>query len=260
MNKRTALGYKIHKAYNTILQKENSILHYNFYAYSLLQLETFLHKNGMIDEVLENSGINKTDLNFTKEKLISYNRTFSDVNNELTFKAYFQMFEAFIFQVFTCLYSTYPIFLKKDNLKFDLAYENIFSTSNINEIQNLIIENRVKRTIQSNNISNTLQKFKKVFGFDVNIDDKDFRNIILASLHRNILTHNNGIVNRIYLQEITFHNLSKKYNLGDCIFPQLNDHIETLQNTVNNISTSIFDSISDNLTQIDKYASNLEKN
>lgn len=260
MNKQKELEYKIHEANATILEKENMILHYNRYAYTLLYLEMFLDKNGMITEIFEKANINQTDLNYSKEKLNSYNRTFSDITNELTFKTYYQLFEEFIFQVFTALYSTYPIFLKKDTIKFDLDYENVFSTKDIQEVQNLIIENKVKRTIQSNNISNILKKIEKIFGIEIKANENDSQNIILASLNRNILTHNNGIVNRIYLQEIKFHKLKNNYKLNDSIFLDLNKQTDLLQETVDNLKNNIIDSILKNLTQIDNYATNLNKN
>ena len=83
------------------------------------------------------------------------------------------------------------------------------------------------------------------------------KELFIGSLTRNILTHNNGVVNRIYLQEIKNQGMSTTYKIGDSVFPKLTENITSLSKVVNTLSLAIFNYIKDRTAQIDKYALSL---
>lgn len=251
------LEIRILEAYTAILQKENLLLHHKKYALTLLHFERFLQNENLIQQALNAHGGNLEDFRFTKKTLEQYKRTFTDVTNELTYKGYYQIFEEYIFQVLTALFTVYPVFLKNESEQFDVSFENIFITSDILETQNLIIEKKVKGIIQANNIIKTIRKIEKIFGLDFEISTGELQELFKASLIRNVLTHNNGVINRIYLQELKNQQMITNFKVGDSVFPALDEKIQNLTKVIDSIGAIIYKSLSIKLKQIDKYATSL---
>src|SRR5690606_13475094 len=154
-----------------------------------------------------------------KNNLSESQRDFRDYLNEYVYKLHYQTFEEFIFDIFATLLNHFPEFLKKDNI--DLGYELIFEQSDINIIRKNIIEKRVKNYIQSNNLKYWLQKFKTVFGINIRIQKQDIETLYLASRIRNLLTHNNGIVNHIFISELRKENIKTEYQIGNSLINNL---------------------------------------
>lgn len=245
--------------YKKFIIKENEFLHYKRYSYYLLHFENYLRDCNLLKDALEVNGGNIRNFEFLKKKLKKNNREYLTINDELTYKAYYQMFEEFISESFQILFLNFPIFLKKDNHQFELDFESIFLSTEIEVIQNHIIEKKVKSIIQSNNIINSLKKYKSTFGLDIKFDERNLKQLFFASMNRNILTHNSGIVNTIYLQELKNQKIESDYKIGDSIYPLLYKHVSSLSKVVNIISEQIYNKISTSFLQLNNYSYDLKK-
>ena len=96
--------------------------------------------------------------------------------------------------------------------KNEISLSKLFDNNyNINDVRDFIISQKVKKIIQSNNIIDTIKKIERIFSINFEITKESIDNLFVSSLNRNLLTHNNGIVNEIYLEQL----IHKGINSGD---------------------------------------------
>src|SRR5690606_16916304 len=113
-------------------------------------------------------------------------------------------------------FETYPKFMNKEEPKNEIPFYKIYDeTSTIADIKDFMITYRVKKIMQSNNIIESILKFEKLFGFKFNIDKVLLDNLFVTAMNRNLLTHNNGIVNDIYLNQLKGRNVPTNLIKGD---------------------------------------------
>ncbi|RED42766.1 hypothetical protein DFQ10_108173 [Winogradskyella eximia] len=170
----------------------------------------------------------------------------------------YQIFEEFCYQNLLSLYLKLPTFLKKEEI--NVTFKDLFMQDDINVIRQNIIEKKIKSIIQGSNIYAIIKKFKTIFGIDINIEKKLIDKLFIISLKRNLLVHNKGIVNSIYLNEIERFNLKSKLILGDYILKDINSFSDL--NETNNLIDNIIDSISEtmlsDIPRLIKYNDNLK--
>ena len=191
------------------------------------------------------------DFKSSTNQLEKGNKDIRDFQNELSYKAYYQIFEEYMSEVFKTLLNHFPKFLRRE--KFDLEFDLIFEQENIDLLRKKIIEKRAKKYIQSNNILEIIQKFKSVFGIQISLNKKEKDKLFVASRIRNILTHNSGIVNDIFLDELRIHNISTKLKLGESIYPSLEKELELIEDEMEKIIQKIHKQIFKKIDQIQKY-------
>lgn len=255
MEKEDILKQEIIKSRNLFLKLENELLSYNIYVHLLNSFEFFINDANILELALKETKSNIELYEKVKLKLSQGNKSLNSVTDEMTYRTYYQYFEEFLFNMFFSIYKAYPKYLKKEKENFTLSYENIFETNDIVQLQKIIIEKRIKEIIQSNNINSLLKKFKTYFGVEINISESERKLIIETSLNRNILTHNSGIVNNIYLEECKKNKIETEYKELDQI--NVNRHLKELRNQLDSIVEKIFESINSKSKQIDKYYENI---
>jgi hypothetical protein len=134
-----------------------------------------------------------------------------------------------------------------------LDYNIIFKESDIESLKRKIIEKKVKSIIQSNNIKKIINKFAYVFDIDITIAKEDIDSLFLASRIRNVLSHNNGKINSMFLSDLNKENIQTNYNLNDRI--KINDDdIRTVQKLVKSVSIIITKNTINKLNQLENYS------
>lgn len=181
----------------------------------------------------------------------SYEHIVAEKNLVDTFSA----FEKFLFDCFYNIYDHFPKFLGNEVSinTADLFLENNFSICKKN-----VIESKVKSIIQSNNIKLTIDDFKKKFKINILYDDNEIWLLYEVSLIRNLIVHNNSIVNRLHKE-----NLKKirnpKYELheGETVFRQLDTAIDDIKLLSTNYSQKITNGIITDSRRLYEYHKNL---
>jgi len=255
--KQEKLKKELSKSAMQFVTKENELLHYLMYTTYLESFEIYIEKHNLINDVFKFLKKNKNDYEKSKQKLIEINKSVQKVNAEMVYKLYYQNFEEFISNLFYSIFFIYPKFIKKEGELVSVEFETLYEKSSVEDIRKIIIEKKVKEIIQSNNISNTLRKFKSIFGIELPIKDDEIKLIMFFSLNRNIITHNNGIVNSIYLAEVKRFNLKSDFKLGESVLPVIEELTRQIQNTLPDISTKIFRFLNEKVSQIEIYSEKL---
>ncbi len=178
------------------------------------------------------------------EKLDESGRSYENIFNEKNLVDTYNAFEKFIFDCFCSLYTSFPKHLGE---QVKVATQDLFIDENIELCKKNFIESKVKDFIQANNIVIIIDEFRK--GFDIKIIDsiisKDERFLLLEiSLIRNLVIHNNSIVNSVYKEQVKKFfpkNTLPKYTFveGDTILEQL----DSLVLDIKNVSTTVCERI-----------------
>lgn len=251
------LENKLKNKLKVFTEKEFEFLHYEYYIQNLIKFETYVNKNNLIEDAFEGTTATLAKYIYNKERLEKYNKSLKIVTREILYKAYYQNFEEYIYDVIFSIYSCYPEFIKKDSNQIIVNYDLIFSNKDVESIKNEIIEKKVKDLVQSNNIASLLKKFKPLFGIDLKLDLAEIKLLLLTAQNRNILTHNSGKINSIYLNELKKHKIETKYELGDNLLDSLNVEIIEVENQLSGIGKKISEQILSKLLQIDNYSKNI---
>ncbi len=188
----------------------------------------------------------------TEESLKEYGKEYNNFFDEIIFKSYYQSFEELISELFQTLLYAYPIFLKKDNDKIEIEYDLIFNHDDIDYTRRRIVEKRARKYIQSNNIIITLSKFKTVFGEDIELSKDELKILFIGSRIRNILTHNNGIINHDFIEDVKEY--SNKYAVNTSVYSTLKDEITVLGDTLREVGKRICETLIKKIPQIDNYS------
>lgn len=189
-----------------------------------------------------------------KENFEKNNKTcFQNIITEKAFIDYYQSFEDFIFKCFCSVYKLFPKFLldkQNDNLKVN--FNNIFENDEVEICREAIIEGRII-DIMHDPIDKIIDKFF-LFGLKINLEET-INGLRLISLKRNLLEHNNGIINNEFLNKIQKIKVGYNYKKGNRLFiseKELKKEFKLIQESVELIEKGILSSLP---TLINKYNS-----
>lgn len=249
---------KIHLIY---LRKSKEIINYNIYNIytniiienlSITQIKKSLNK-------ASKNGYNATYERFQDAKNENtQNSNYETINTELIYKLHFQAFEEFLAELLYFCFKEFPKFMNSVDSKNDIPFDKIFNTgSSIDDIKDFMITFRVKKIIQSNNIVETINKIERAFKFQFNLSEKQLNDLYIASLNRNLLTHNNGIVNEVYLHQLKIRKLNSNLKKGDSIFELIKQNDINDSSNMINISETLMDIIQKDEIRLTKYHESL---
>jgi len=211
-------GTDISRIYDEYFAKSIVIVDYRVYnLYSNLFIENLDQQT--IKTVL--SKINDDQINFlhfekTKKRISSQTKSYKAINFEIVYKLHFQVFEEYLSEVIYACFKNFPWFMNLFDTKNEIPFEKIYEeASSIEEIKEFMITYRVKKIIQSNNIVDAISKIEKMFHFKFNIEERDLDKLFITAANRNILTHNNGIVNEIYIQQLRSRGITNALRKGE---------------------------------------------
>lgn len=196
------------------------------------------------------------------KQLNATGKTYKNTLEEKVFTDGYRIFEEFLNDVFTNIFDIFPYLLLEKNTTREITvpFDYIFTTPNIEGSKALVIENRVKKYLQGDNISTILERFNTTFKLKVTISEDQKRSCQRIALLRNIIIHNNSIINEIYINNISkFMIQGDNYMLDDSILPDLEAEINNQRILLSKIAEQISKDLenSGNLTSLFKRNQNL---
>lgn len=168
------------------------------------------------------------------------------------------IFETAISSLLKKIISKYSdIYLKDDEIKIS----KLLKFNDIGKLKEQLINNKVDE-IMHQNVFEWLNLLKAKQKVNIEYDEKS-KQFLEGYYRRNVIVHNNGIVNNEYLERIDALGISTNIKLGDavdCSQTYINDFIDSSIYMLINImyeSTKLFkDEIDDFLDEIEDYAVN----
>ncbi len=179
-------------------------------------------------------------------------KTYKNVLEEKIFTDGFRVFEEFLADIFTGIFEVFPFLLLgkegKETREVIVPFDYIFTSPNIEGCKALIVENRVKTYMQGDNISKIVDRFHSTFNLTLTLTEDEKIECQRIALIRNIITHNNSVINDIYIFSIAkFKIRNNFYSVGDSILPHLESEINGLRATFESIAQKIvYDLITEN--------------
>ncbi|MDU9049053.1 MAG: hypothetical protein Q3M30_09385 [Candidatus Electrothrix sp. Rat3] len=189
-------------------------------------------------------------------KLSESGRTYENIVEEKNLIDTYSAFEKFLFDCFYSIYDCFPKFLGD---KVSVNIYDLFIDENVLLCKKNIIELKVKNLIQSNNIITILSEFKKGFSIktiDDCISDNEKNILCELSLVRNLVIHNNGVVNRIHIEQIKKflkENVKYSFREGETVFNKLGDLVQDLKDISTVTCERLTDAIIDDSIRLQKY-------
>ncbi|OQX28294.1 MAG: hypothetical protein BWK80_00765 [Desulfobacteraceae bacterium IS3] len=189
-------------------------------------------------------------------KLKGSGRSYENILEEKNLTDTYSAFEKFLFDCFCSIYAFFPKYLGN---QVNINTSDLFIAENIELCKKNIIESKVKNFIQSNNIMEIINGFRKEFSIK-NIEScvsEDEKNILCEiSLIRNLVIHNNSIVNRIYIEQLKkFLKDKVKYQFdeGDTVLNKLEDLVQDIKDISTRVCEKIADAIINDSKRLEKY-------
>ncbi|MDD5320450.1 MAG: hypothetical protein PHD43_07525 [Methylococcales bacterium] len=189
------------------------------------------------------------------EQLKGTGRSYENIIAEKSLVDTYSAFEKFLSDCFYAIYEFYPKYLGE---LIQVNTVDFLVDSDIELCKKNVIESKVRSIIQPNNISVIIDEFKKSFNVNkIDISDDDKSLLYEVSLVRNLVIHNNSIVNRIYKETVKkIKNPKYDFTEGDTVLYQLDAVLDDAKNTVTRVSEKIKKSIIDDASRLNHHHSN----
>jgi len=169
----------------------------------------------------------------------------------------YSAFEKFLFDCFYALYLHFPKFLGET---VSINPLDLFFEGNIELCKKNILESQVKSFIQSKNIRDIIYEFEKKFAIKVQkegiVSEENMNLLHEISLIRNIVVHNNSIVNRIYIEQIKrlFRNEpTYEFNEEETVLNQLPDIVDTIKTVSTKVCEKLTEFIIRDSKRLEEY-------
>jgi len=239
---------------NRGIQFENAILKaFNDFKQKLEQQRSFQIQNNLLKKLQEevkkseychSQEIKDLSLEYEdfQQKLTESGRSYENILEEKNLVDTYSAFEKFLSDCFYAIYLFFPKYLGNN---ITVNTYDLFINENIELCKKNIIELQVKSFIQANNIMEILKGFQKKFGLkkiNTSISEDELKSLYEISLVRNLVIHNNSIVNRVYKEQVNKvikNNIKYEFNEGDTVLSQLKNVIPDMKN----ISTRVCEKI-----------------
>jgi|GEM_PF-1669534 len=206
-----------------------------------------------------------TDLSEKYEEL--YNeltgsgRSYENIVDEKILVDTYSAFETFLFD---CFYAVYTFFPKYLGAQKSISVSDLFIGGDIELCKKNIVELEVKSFIQANNIIEVIGGFNKKFNLDLSsvVSEDDKKLLFELSLLRNLLIHNNGVVNRVYSEAVKDKKGLKgqvkyPFQAGDTVLNRLPDLVQDIKDISVRVSEKMADAIIGHSTQLEKHHENM---
>lgn len=213
---------ELEKAKSAYLQKR--ILDQSFETATLLSESICLRLSHQLENnpKIINDLLNEYYQNLNE--ILKIHKSYKVLIIEKIFVNLFAQFEEYVSDVYKILFKHFPKFLNLDDVR--IRYNDLFEQNNIEYLRFQIIERRVKSIIQSSNTFVILDKFKKIFGIDFKVETDIANKLFSISQQRNIIVHNSGIVNDIYISEFRKFGIDQDLKIGDYVLEKTLNHTD----------------------------------
>lgn len=162
-----------------------------------------------------------------------------------------------MFDCFCALYEFFPKFLGEE---VSVNIVDFFIDGNIDTCKRNIIEKKVKTFIQANNIKDIINGFKKQFDVKkMTFIDNELNLLYEIALVRNLVIHNNSIVNRAYKESVKIHLKNKEkyfFNENATVLPKLEYLVQDIKYLSEKIAQNIADILIEDAQRLNKYHEN----
>lgn len=188
------------------------------------------------------------------EQLEGTGRSYENIIAEKSLVDTYSAFEKFLSDCFYAIYEFYPKYLGE---VIQVNTVDLLVDSDIELCKKNIIESKTRIIIQSNNITDIIKEFKKSFSIDqINISNDENDLLYEVSLIRNLVIHNNSIVNRIYKEAVKkIKNPRYDFSEGDTVLDQLDDVLDEAKNLAIRVSEKIKKAIIDDAIRLNEHHS-----
>jgi hypothetical protein len=164
-----------------------------------------------------------------------------------------------ISSLFKSIFTVFPYLLlgdkETDSTELKMPFHYIFTdTPDLEACKQFIIESRVKTYMQGDSISKILERFKSTFYLKVNLTEAQRLECQRNALIRNIITHNNSVINQIYIKSINDYKIKgNTYAVGESLLPHLENEINQQRDTFKSIAAQMIKDLEsiDNLKALD---------
>lgn len=191
------------------------------------------------------------------QKLSESGRSYENIVKEKNLVDTYSAFEKFLFDCFCAIYTSFPKHLG-DQISVNTL--DLFMSENVELCKKNFIESKVQQLIQSNNIIGILGEFKKKFSIDISVSEDEKNILYEISLVRNLIIHNDGIVNSIYEQQIKKSLQDKvkyEFNQGDTVLNKLEDVAQDIVDISPQICEKIAHDIINDSKRLEKHHENI---
>ncbi len=187
------------------------------------------------------------------QELKGRSKTYEQLHNEKVLVDIYSAFEKLLYDHLHTLHSLFPkICFGEDRLH--VRFTDIFLSESLESSQEYIIEETIKGIVQSNTIDKTIEiildkvQIKKK---DQNILTADDRKELLRfSKVRNLIIHNESLMNKIVLEEMKKLGIMHTYTENQSVSEDLDNDISQMQELFEKISKKITDTLLDKSLQI----------
>jgi hypothetical protein len=173
----------------------------------------------------------------------------------------YQSFEVFLSDLFKALFYAFPRFLTPDVSNQEIGnimYGDVFKADSILRLRAALIERKVKSVFQANNVAAAIVKLERTFNIDFKIPKNDVESLLEIAFDRNILVHNNGVVNDIYVSGLNKLRILPKYKIGEKVIVE-SKRVTESSKFLRHISSEMVEVIVDKIHQISKHYTNKYK-
>jgi hypothetical protein len=212
----------------------------NQFEQRLRQQQLFQVQNDLLKELqkkVKNIGFfNSEDIKVLSEQyqlfyeqLKESGRGYENIVAEKNLVDTYSAFEKFIADCYSSVYLFFPKFLGNE---VSINTFDLFVNNDLEICKQNVVGSKVKSFVQANNIKIILTAFKnKPFNIKkLEITENDLNLLYEIGLIRNLVVHNNGIVNRIYIESIkSVKNKSYIFNQDDSVLTKLEDVVQDLK-------------------------------
>lgn len=193
-------------------------------------------------------------------KLSESGRSYENIVEEKNLIDAYSALEQFLFDCFCSLYNFFPKYL---GTQININVSDLFIDGNIEHCKRNVIELKVKNFIQANNIMAIIDEFKKQFDISKKKDlipQEDIQFLYELSLVRNILIHNNGIINYVYIEQVNKfikENIKYQFKKGDTVLNELKNLVPDLKSTSTKVCEQIAKVLQEESNRLERYHQNM---
>jgi hypothetical protein len=190
------------------------------------------------------------------QELKNRNKTYEKLHNEKVLVDIYAAFEKVLYDHLYTLHSLFPKICFSEN-RLHIRFVDIFLSESLESSREYIIEETIKGIVQSNMIDKTIEillekvQIKKK---DQDILSNDDRKILLKfSKIRNLIIHNESLMNKIVLEELKKLDVQHTYEENQSISEDLDNDISQMQEIFEKLSKKITDALLEKTLQVIKY-------
>jgi hypothetical protein len=155
------------------------------------------------------------------ESIKNNNRSYDDLLMEKLVINNYYHFEEFISKCYITIYKYFPKYLLSEEITVN--FEDLFEQNDISFVRNRIINKKVKSIVQSSNVYTLIKKLDTIFSIKIGLEKNRLDQLFVISQKRNVIIHNRGIINGIYLNELRKYSIEPELAEGEYVLRRISD-------------------------------------